>query len=99
MLQIISCKRKNGEFQGRAYDNVVLYCADYDSTNRALVFGPEIKEAKIKFENFGVILGRNIGALNDKSIKDVKDIEGLGIVLVYNEFGNVVDFTLHKAMA
>lgn len=97
-LQIISCKRKAGDYEGRHYDNFVLTCADYESTNKSVVFGPDIEELKIKADAFSVSLGRNIGALNDPEIKVVQDIEGLLIVPVYNKFGNVVDFTLSKGL-
>lgn len=94
-LQIISCKRKTGTYEGKSYDNFNLMCADYLSTNESLVFGPDIEELKIKADNFMTALGRNFAALGDKyKTATVRDLEGMLIIPQYNKFGQCVDFTL-----
>ena len=87
-------KPKKTNVRGKPYDNFNLYCADYESQNKSLIFGPDFELLKIKAENFLTALGRNVAALNKPEIKTVKDIEGLLIVPVYDKFGNCNDFTL-----
>lgn len=93
-ITIISVKEKKGEYQGRAYHNFVTYGLNPDSTNQQLVAGTEVKEFKMKADAFAACLNRNIGALNDPDIKTVKDVIGLHISPVYDEWGNMADFTL-----
>ena len=97
MLQIIALKRQTGEYQGKQYDNFNLICADYESKNKALIFGPEIETLKIKADDFMTSLGRCLATLGDKEITKAQHIEGLLINPVYNKYGGVVDFTLHKS--
>lgn len=92
--QIMQLKRKTGEFQGRNYDNFYIEIADYQSTNSALIFGPDTDILKIKADDFATELGRNVALLNNPKIKGAKDIEGLMIVPVYNKFGTCTGFTL-----
>ncbi len=94
-LQIISCKRKTGIFQGKPYDKFNLVCVDYLSTNASLIFGPDMEELKIKADNFMTALGRNFAALGDKyKGATVRDLEGMLITPHYNKFGQCIDFTL-----
>ncbi len=94
-LQIISCKRKTGTFQGKQYDNFNLICADYLSENASLIFGPDMEALKLKADTFMTALGRNFAALGDKfKTATVRDIEGMLITPIYNKFGNCVDFVL-----
>ncbi len=94
-LQIVSCKRKTGTFEGKQYDNFNLVCADYLSTNATLIFGPDIEELKIKADAFMQALGRNFAALGDKyKGANVHALEGMLITPNYNKFGQCVDFTL-----
>lgn len=93
-MQIVNLKRKAGEYEGRKYDNFNITTADYESTNSALVFGPDVEELKIKADVFLSELGRNIGALGSPDVKEAKDIEGLGIVPFYNKYGQVIGFNL-----
>lgn len=94
MLQIVSLKHKTGSYEGNSYDNYVIHAVDYDSENKALVFGPDTEDIKIKAETFGIELGRNIAMLNSPDVKRVEDIEGLLIVPIYNKFGNCTGFNL-----
>lgn len=94
-LQIISCKRKTGTFKDVPYDNFNFICADYLSTNKSLIFGPDVEEIKIKADNFMTALGRNFAALGDKyKGATVRNLEGMLITPVYDKFGHCVDFTL-----
>ncbi len=94
-LQIVSCKRKTGTFEGKQYDNFNLVCADYLSTNATLIFGPDMEELKIKRDDFLTALGRNFAALGDKyNGAKVHVLEGMLISPIYNKFGQCVDFTL-----
>lgn len=93
-ITIISVKEKQGEYQGKAYHNFNIFGINPDSTNSQVVAGAEVKDFKIKADNFVASLNRNFGALNDPDLKTVKDIIGLYISAVYDEWGNVSDFTL-----
>lgn len=93
-ITVISVKEKKGEFQGKSYHNFNIFGLSDESTNEQLIAGAEVKEFKIKADRFAECLNRNIGALGNPSVKKVQDIIGLYIMPVYNEFGNVIDFTL-----
>ena len=93
-LQIISLKRKAGEYQGVKYDNYVIHCVNYDSTNQSLIFGPDTEDLKIKADTFAMELARNVASLNSPNVKRVEDIEGLIIVPIYNKFGACTGFNL-----
>lgn len=93
-IKIISVKEKKGEYQGKTYHNFNIYGLNPESSNPQIVAGAEVKEFKIKADNFVTSLGRNFGALNDPNLKTVKDIIGLLIDPVYDEWGNMQDFTL-----
>lgn len=93
-MQIVNLKRKNGEYEGRKYDNFNITTVDYESINSALVFGPDVDELKIKADVFLSELDRNIGALASPDVKEAKDIEGLFIAPFYNKYGQVIGFNL-----
>lgn len=93
-ITIISVKEKQGEYQGKAYHNFNVYGINPESTNPQVVAGAEVKDFKIKADAFVACLNRNIGAMNNPDIKTVKDIIGLYINPVYDEWGHVADFTL-----
>ena len=92
--QIISLKHKTGSYEGNSYDNYIIYTADYESTNKALMFGPDIDDIKVKAEVFAMELGRNIAMLNNPAVTKVQDLEGLLIVPIYNKFGTCTGFNL-----
>ena len=92
--QIVSLKHKTGTYEGNAYDNYVIHVVDYESENKALVFGPDTDDIKVKADVFAMELGRNIAVLNDPSVKGVKDIEGLLIFPIYHKFGTCTGFNL-----
>ncbi len=99
-LQIISCKRKTGTFEGKQYDNFNLVCADYLSTNATLIFGQDVEELKIKSDAFMQSLGHNFAALGDKfKGATVRDLESMLITPTHNKFGHCVDFTLAEDSA
>lgn len=93
-IQIISIKEKKGSYEGRDYHNFNIFGLNPDSENEQLIAGGEVKEFKIKASDFERAFKRNVDALNSSRLKDVKDLIGLFIVPVYNEFGNCQDFTL-----
>ena len=93
-ITIISIKEKKGTYEGRDYHNYNIFGMNPDSNNTQLIAGAEVKEFKMKADAFVMALGRNLGTLNDPKITQAKDIIGLHILPVYNEFGNVTDFTL-----
>ncbi len=99
MLQIVSLKHKTGSYEGNNYDNYVIHCVDYESTNKVLIFGPDTEDIKIKADVFAMELGRNIAMLNSPAVKRVEDIEGLLIVPIYNKFGNCTGFNLDLGAA
>lgn len=96
--QIVSLKHKTGSYEGNSYDNYIIHTTDYTSTNKALIFGPDTDDIKIKADVFAMELGRNIAMLNDPNIRVVEDIEGLLIVPIYNKFGTCTGFTLSKGL-
>lgn len=93
-MTVISVKSSVGEYQGVKYDNVLVYAMNPDSTNPKVLAGCEVEQLKIKTPEFNAMLYRNIGALNNPEIKEVKDIIGLMISPTYGKFGVVSDFTL-----
>ena len=91
-LKILNCKRKTGEYEGRKYDNVVFCAIDENSTNRQLLFGPDVENLKIKADDFSVSFARNAETLD--YVNTVQDMQGLFIIPVYDKYGNMADFTL-----
>lgn len=92
MLIVRSAKRKTGTFEGKAYDNVVIFAEDNASTNQQLLFGPECKQLKIKADAFSIAFGKS----SANGFSKVPDMEGAIIQPVYDEWGNMQDFTLFK---
>lgn len=93
-ITIISVKEQKGEYQGKTYHNYVVYGINPDSKNSQVVCGSDVEQMKVKAEVFLAALNRNIGALGNPNVKDVRDMLGLHIVPVYNKWGNVDDFVL-----
>lgn len=91
-LYVRSAKQKQGTFEGRAYDNIIIFAENPDSTNQQLLFGPEEKQLKIKTAAFHEAFTRN----KANGFTMVKEMEGAIIQPVYDEWGNVVDFTLFR---
>ena len=91
-LFVRSAKRKQGKFEGKEYDNIVIYAENPDSTNQQLLFGPETKELKIKKAAFDEAFRRN----KANGFAMIQEMEGAIIQPVYDEWGNVEDFTLFK---
>lgn len=93
-IQIISIKEKKGSYEGRDYHNFNIFGLNPDSDNQQLIAGGEVKDFKIKASDFEAAFKRNVDVLKSSRLKEVKDLIGLYIVPVYNEFGNCQDFTL-----
>lgn len=91
-LKILTAKHKKGEYQGRSYDNVLLFAVDESSMNEQLFFGPDVEQMKIKYAAFCDIVSR-LSQAHDY-VKNVRDLEGLFIIPVYDKFGNVTDFSV-----
>ena len=92
--QIISLKHKTGSYEGNSYDNYIIHTADYESTNKALLFGPDTDDIKVKADVFAMELGRNIAILANPAVTKYQDIEGLIIVPFYNKYGTCTGFNL-----
>lgn len=93
-VSIISVKEKQGEYQGKAYHNCIIFGVLPEVTNPQVVAGCEVKEYKMKADAFNACLNRNIGMLNNPDIKTVSDVIGLHITPVFDEWGHMIDFTL-----
>ena len=92
MLIVRSAKQKQGTFEGKAYDNVIIFAEDVNSTNKQLLFGPEMKQLKIKTEAFKEAFNRN----KANGFAMIPEMQGAIINPVYDEWGNVQDFTIFK---
>lgn len=73
---------------------LVIHTADYESTNKALLFGPDTDDIKVKADVFAMELGRNIAILANPAVTKVQDLEGLLIVPFYNKYGTCTGFNL-----
>lgn len=91
-LIVRSAKRKQGTFEGKTYDNVVIFCENPDSTNPQMLFGAEEEELKIKMTAFAEAFERN----KENGFSLVQEMRGSLIQPVYDKWGNVQDFTLFK---
>lgn len=98
VLIVKSIKRSVGEVEGRAYDNVVVCGLVANDTNENVLCGSDYKVAKFKSSVFFAAADRNIKALNNPHVKDIKDFENLLFVPVIGEYGLAKgaceDFTL-----
>lgn len=90
-LVIFNAKEKKGEYEGNVYHNIVLTAFDDTSTNKQLLFGPDVETIKVKAADFAEALNHNA----DKGFKNVRDLEGAVIVPYYNRYGNCIDFALY----
>ncbi|MGN0686487.1 MAG: hypothetical protein ACI4KA_00105 [Oscillospiraceae bacterium] len=91
-LYVMSAKRKQGTFEGKTYDNVIIFCENPESTNEQLLFGAEEKQLKIKMDAFTEAFNRN----KANGFAMVQEMKGAIIQPVYDEWGNVQDFTLFR---
>lgn len=88
-IQIKSVKRASGTYEGRNYDNTIIYGFVQNSQNKQILAGDEIELCKFKTEVFNAALDRqsaiapNIASLIDKQMTPV-----------YNKFGGCDDFIL-----
>lgn len=88
-IQIKSVKRASGTYEGRNYDNTIVYGFVQNSGNKQILCGDEVEMCKFKTEVFNAALDRqsliapNVGALKDKLMTPV-----------YNKFGGCDDFIL-----
>lgn len=87
VLQVKGIVHAAGEVEGRKYDNVVVYGVMLNDTSVNLMCGAKMKAAKFKYDVFMASADRNIKALNNPHVKDVKDFENLHLVPVIGEYG------------
>lgn len=90
-LVVFNAKEKKGEYEGNRYHNIVITAFDDTSTNKQLLFGPDVETIKIKADNFAEALKRN----NERGFKNVRDLEGSVIHPYYDRYGNCIDFMLY----
>lgn len=89
IIQIKCIKRSSGIYEGRPYDNTLVYGFIQNSQNKQVLAGDEIELCKFKTEAFSAALDRqsaiapNIASLIDKQMTPV-----------YNKFGGCDDFIL-----
>ena len=89
VIQIKSIKHASGTYEGRNYDNTVVYGFVQNSQNKQVILGDEIEVCKFKTDVFNSALDRqsniapNIGALKD-----------MFMTPVYNKYGGCDDFIL-----
>lgn len=88
-IQIKSVKRASGTYEGRNYDNTIIYGFVQNSQNKQILAGDEIELCKFKTEVFNAALDRqsaiapSVASLIDKQMTPV-----------YNKFGGCDDFIL-----
>lgn len=87
VLQVKGIVRSAGEVEGRKYDNVVVYGIMLNDTSENLLCGAKMKTAKFKRDVFLAAADRNIKALNNPHVKEIKDFEDLHLVPVIGEYG------------
>lgn len=92
VMEVICVKRSNGEYEGRAYDNTLIYGIVRNSENKQILCGDEVEMCKFKTPVFAEALERSIKAANNSDFKDVKGLLGLLIKPEYNKFGTCDDF-------
>lgn len=95
VYSIISIVRKKGSYEGKDYDNVLVYGENVDGGKYVKpLCGSEVEMMKSKYEAFAVTLGRCINTLNSDKIKGVADLLGVYIQPIYNKYGQMEDFNL-----
>lgn len=87
VLQVKGIVHAAGEVEGKKYDNVVVYGIMLNDTSENLLCGAKMKTAKFKYDVFMQSAERNIKALNNPHVKEVKDFENLHLVPVIGEYG------------
>lgn len=87
VLQVKGIVRSFGEIDGKKYDNVVVYGIMVNDTSENLLCGAKMKAAKFKRDVFLAAADRNIKALNNPHVKEIKDFEDLHLVPVIGEYG------------
>lgn len=92
VMEVICVKRSSGEYEGRAYDNTLVYGFVRNSQNKQILCGDEVEMCKFKTSAFAEALERNINAVDNSDFKDVKGLLGLLIKPEYNKFGSCEDF-------
>lgn len=97
IMAIKSIKRSSGTYEGRDYDNTLVFGFVLNSNNEQILCGEEVEICKFKTPVFAEALDRNIKALDDPNIKGVADLAGLLFTPVYNKFGGCDDFMLAAA--
>ncbi len=92
--RIKTIERKSGVFEGKPYDNIYLHTLDAESGKDTIIFGPSFNTHKIKADLFGQILARHASALD--FVTDVNSLEGLCVVVYYDQNKKPIDFNLFK---
>lgn len=87
VLQVKGIVHSAGEVEGTKYDNVVVYGVLLNDTSANLLCGAKMKTAKFKRDVFFASAERNIKALNNPHVKEIKDFENLLLVPVIGEYG------------
>lgn len=93
-ILVQSVKRSKGTYEGKDYDNTVVYGFVVGTPSESWLVGPEVIVAKFKSPAFAEALERNIKAINSPNVENVKDLAGLKMALVFDRFGNCEDFIL-----
>lgn len=94
IMTVVSVKRANGTYEGKDYDNTVVYGFVQNSTNKQVLCGDEVEMCKFKTSVFAEALERNIKAIDNPAFKDVQGLCGLIIKPEYNKFGGCDDFVV-----
>ena len=89
VLEVRGIVRSKGVMEGTGvpYDNVVVYGVMVNDTSANLLCGAMMKAAKFKSDVFFASAERNIKALNNPHVKEIKDFENLHLVPVIGEYG------------
>lgn len=95
-MKVIGIKRANGSYEGRDYDNTILYGIVENSSNASIIAGAEVEQCKFKTSVFTESLNRVIKDLKLADFKDVNGLIGMRVQPIYNKYGGCDDFLAFK---
>lgn len=84
MNEIVGCHSSSGEFNGRAYNNVII---QYISEKQSIICGSYVASVKLSRAKFEEILSNSKLSVNDLSGKKVGNI-------YYDRFGKVQEMQI-----
>lgn len=94
-MTVLGLRRKQGVFEGKPYDNFMIYVAIDNPADTTMIAGTDVESFKIKSDDFLMACARNIQALGNPKITAAKDFIGLLFSPAYSKIqGVTTDFVL-----